>query len=273
MGQVGPHCTGLLKQCRHCTSVLRESFVSGSCGEKILAVFWCTQLFWEPVKVCSRAATVLLVRDSPIVETVLWHSLKRAPGTILSQSLDTACYSNYCSVIWGLPGLWHFSPFPPLKCDYRKVVILSIGVAKQMGGMWALNWARRKEVKCALWDMTCTGKLSCILCLKLFGHHQDQDHAPRVPASELWCTWALANICAIKEPGCSQHHQWWGWWQGQCHRTNSKMREDGRMVRRKGRGREDGKGCCLPEEQPPMCTVPGAAKFLVLAWHSWVLPH
>lgn len=39
MGQVGPHCTGLLKRCRHCTSVLRESFVSGSCGEEIMAVF------------------------------------------------------------------------------------------------------------------------------------------------------------------------------------------------------------------------------------------
>lgn len=46
------------------------------------------------------------------METALWHSPKSSPGTILSQSLDVACDSHYCSVIWGLPGSWHFPLFP-----------------------------------------------------------------------------------------------------------------------------------------------------------------
>lgn len=37
--QISPHFIGLLNWCRCCPSELMESFVSGSCGEKILAVF------------------------------------------------------------------------------------------------------------------------------------------------------------------------------------------------------------------------------------------
>lgn len=62
--------------------MLRESFVSGGCGEEILAVSDVHNCFGSPEEVCRGSCSPQVDRNSLTVETTLAFS-KNSPGTIL----------------------------------------------------------------------------------------------------------------------------------------------------------------------------------------------
>lgn len=84
----------------------------GSCADKIPCSFFMHIIVVGALRRFAVGQLQSPDRDSPTVETALWHSSKGSPGVILSHSLDNACDSIYCSIIWGLPELRHFTLFP-----------------------------------------------------------------------------------------------------------------------------------------------------------------
>ena len=124
-----------------------------------LAVLWYTQLFWEHREGLQwGSCSPLLARpDSGD------FSPKNSPGTILSQSLDVACYSNYCSVIWGLPGSWHFPLFPLSNVIIEMYLFATSGRPNRCKGFGLQTEPeeRRQSVLCEMWLVQWTCPTFC----------------------------------------------------------------------------------------------------------------
>lgn len=147
--------------------------MSDSCGEEILALFWCTQLLWEPWEGLQEGScSPQLARNSGDSGTVENYSgdcslafSKKLSRHHFATELRHCLWPKLLFCNLRIAWIVIFSYFSTLRCDYGNVLILNIRVAKEMGGIWPLNWARRKEAEWALWDVTCTGNLPSILCL------------------------------------------------------------------------------------------------------------